>query len=81
MYLIIIIIYNAQCLDWVDLRKRPAAASITVGTLLTHTHRWTVQSMGFEGLWVLRGWLKIEFKKSQKKSEKIRKNRNYVYIY
>jgi RNase H-like domain found in reverse transcriptase len=45
-----------------------------VGTLLTHTHRWTVQSMGFQGLWVSGGWLKIAFKKSQKNQKKSEKN-------
>ena len=51
----------------------------TVGTLLTHTHRWTVQSMGFQGLWVSGGWLKIAFKKSQKNQKKSEKN-SALYI-
>jgi hypothetical protein len=39
-----------------------------------------VQSMGFEALWVLRGWLTIEFKKSQKKIRKNQK-KSELYLY
>ena len=56
----------------------------TVGTLLTHTHRWTVQSMGFQGLWVWGGKLKIEFKNGKKKSEKNGKSSVFItkpYVY
>ena len=31
----------------------------TVGTLITHTPWWTVQAMGFKGLWVAGGGKKI----------------------
>jgi hypothetical protein len=34
----------------------------TVEPLITHTPRWTAQGMGYEGLWVSRGMLKIDLK-------------------
>ena len=36
----------------------------TVGTLTTHTPQWTVQAMGFKGLWVAGGGKKISAHKS-----------------
>ena len=36
----------------------------TVGTLITHTPRWTVQAMGLKGLWVAGGGKEISAHKS-----------------
>ncbi|KAF8232561.1 hypothetical protein L208DRAFT_1397199 [Tricholoma matsutake] len=44
--------------------------STTVDSLITHTPRWTLQAMGYEGVWGLRMVLKI----GPKKSAKIGKN-------
>ena len=39
--------------------NRPTLSVATVKTLITHTCRWTVQGMGFQGLWVGGGGKKI----------------------
>jgi hypothetical protein len=38
----------------------------TVEPLITHTSRWTAESMGYEGLWIVRGVLKIDSKNHKK---------------
>jgi hypothetical protein len=35
----------------------------TVELVLTHTTRWTVHAMGYQGVWALGGRLKIQLKK------------------
>ena len=41
--------------------------------LLTHTSRWSPKCMGFQGLWVRRGYAKNRLKKSQKNLKKYEK--------
>ncbi|KAF8958104.1 hypothetical protein BDZ97DRAFT_70600 [Flammula alnicola] len=38
----------------------------TVEPLITHTSRWTAQSMGYQRLWAARGKLKIDSKNIKK---------------
>jgi hypothetical protein len=45
----------------------------TVEPLVTHTSRWTPQAMGYEGLWVGRGMLKMGSKNHQKIVKNCRK--------
>ena len=52
--------------DW-----RHAEDGITVETLITHTVRWTIWAMGYQGLWVPRGQPKKGLKKSRKNQKKI----------
>jgi hypothetical protein len=46
----------------------------TVNSLITHTPRWTLQAMGYEGVWGLRMVLKM----GPKKSGKIGKNQKKI---
>ncbi|KAF8231189.1 hypothetical protein L208DRAFT_1061442, partial [Tricholoma matsutake] len=46
----------------------------TVNSLITHTPRWTLQAMGYEGVWGLR----MVLKKGPKKSGKIGKNQKKI---
>jgi len=48
-----------------DIEGGDHAHLTTVDSLLTHTCRWTAQTMGYEGSWALRGMLKIENKISR----------------
>ena len=47
--------------------------SRTVEPLLTHTPRWSPKSMGYQGLWVRRGMLKIDSNNSQKNTKNVKK--------
>lgn len=58
---------------------RGVILTATVGTFTTHTHRWTVQSMGFPGLWIWRGKLKIAIMKSDSRNQK--ENRQKFHIH
>ena len=61
---------DAKSPSWADIaRGRPGLALATVEPLLTHTHWWTAQAMGYEGLWVKRGMAKngLQIRKNRKK--------------
>ena len=47
--------------------------------LLTHTSRWSPKCMGFQGLWVRRGMLKIDSKNHKKNHKKYGK-KSEVYL-
>ena len=56
--------------DTQGVRMMPASSNFSIGDtvepLLTHTPRWSPKCMGYQGLWVRRGMLKIDSKNPKK---------------
>ena len=64
---------------YTDTIQRRKLVNDTVEPLITHTPRWSPKCMGFQGLWVWRGMLKIDSKKSPKNPKKSGKKLGIIF--